>query len=130
VTLNLLLTVIPAAIIAICAVPILSTYGKSYREAWPILAILALSSIPEALNNILGHVLMSKGRVWWRLAFDGVLAVALVGLSYWAIPRWGAIGLAAGYGFTFSLVATGLLIFLRNPELELVQPPVLEEVNK
>ena len=128
--LNLLLTILPAFIIAICAVPILSTYGNTYREAWPVLAILAFSSIPETLNNFLGYALISKGRVWWRFVFDGVLAAALIGISFWAIPRWGAIGLAVGYGFTFSLVAIGLLIFVRSSEFDLVQAPVLQEVIK
>src|SRR5271154_7091931 len=76
--LNIVLTALPAAVIAIFAIPILSTYGVAYRVAWPILAILAFSSIPEVLNNIFGYAMISRGEVWWRLVFDSVLAVALV----------------------------------------------------
>ena len=130
VILNIVLTILPAVFTAICAVPILAMYGKSYRAAWPILAILAFSSIPEALNNILGYVLISKGWVWRRLAFDGVLAGALVGFAFWAIPRWGAIGLAAAYFLTFSMVAIGLMFILRGSHFGLVRRPVLQEVDK
>jgi O-antigen/teichoic acid export membrane protein len=114
---NLGLTILPAAAIAICAVPILSAYGPTYRAAWPILAILAFSAVPEALNNVLGYELISKGRIWWRLAFDVLLAGTLVGFSWWAIPRWGAMGLAGGYGLAFSVVGAGLFFFLRSRSL-------------
>lgn len=111
---NLGLTVLPAAAIAICAVPILAAYGSTYRAGWPILVILAFSAVPEALNNVLGFELISKGRVWWRLAFDALLAGTLVAFSWWAIPRWGAMGLAVGYGLAFSVVSAGLFFFLRS----------------
>src|SRR4029077_9440298 len=114
VLLNLGLTILPVAVIAGFAIPILSTYGASYRSAWPILVILAVSSIPEALNNVCGYAMISKGMVWWRLAFDGVLACALIGFSLWAIPRWGAVGLAAAYCLTFSLTSFGLILYLRS----------------
>lgn len=122
--LNIALTALPALVIAIFAIPILSVYGAAYRVAWPILLILAVSSVPEALNNILGFALISKGWVWWRLAFDVVLAGGLVGISFWAIPRWGAVGLAAGYCCTFSIVAIGLLLLLRSAHVDLYNEPV------
>ncbi len=108
--LNIVLTAVPAVVIAIFAIPVLSTYGAAYRVAWPILAILAFSSIPEVLNNIFGYAMMSRGEVWSRLAFDSVLAVALVAFSFWAIPRWGAAGLAGGYFLAFSIVGTGIVL--------------------
>lgn len=112
--LNITLTAIPAAVIAIFAIPILSTYGSEYRAAWPILAILAFSSIPEMLNNIFGFALISRGEVWWRLAFDSVLAIVLLAFSIWAIPKWGAAGLAGAYLLAFSIVSIALFLFLRR----------------
>lgn len=111
---NLGLTIIPAAAIAVCAVPILSIYGSPYRAGWPILVILAFSAVPEALNNVFGYELISKGRIWARLALDVLLAATLVAFSWWAIPRWGAIGLAGGYCLAFSVVSAGLFFLLRG----------------
>jgi O-antigen/teichoic acid export membrane protein len=114
---NLGLTILPAAAIAICAVPILSVYGSTYRAGCPILVILAFSAVPEALNNVFGYVAISKGLIWWRLAFDVLLAGTLVAFSWWAIPRWGAMGLAGGYALAFSVVSAGLFLFLRRRSL-------------
>jgi O-antigen/teichoic acid export membrane protein len=114
VLLNIGLTLLPAIVVTIFAIPILSTYGASYRSAWPILLILAFSSVPEAFNNIFGHAMISRGWVWWRLVCDGVLAGTLVGFSFWAIPRWGAVGLAAAYFLAFSIVITGIFFIMRN----------------
>jgi O-antigen/teichoic acid export membrane protein len=112
------LTALPAIAAALLSAPILSAYGPGYRQAWPILVILAFSAVPEAVNNILGYAAISRGGVWWRLAFDIVLAGALLGFCAWAIPRWGAIGLAGGYFVAFSLVTTGLLLFLWSRRLD------------
>jgi O-antigen/teichoic acid export membrane protein len=112
--LNLALTAFLAIIVSACALPVLSIYGTSYRSAWPILLILAFSAIPEALNNILGYAMISSGSIWWRLWFDVLLATVLMGFGWWAIPRWGAEGLAVAYGLAFSATALGLLLFMRS----------------
>ncbi len=114
VLLNLGLTILPGIVIALFAVPILSVYGTAYRSAWPILVILAFSAVPEALNNVFGYAAISQGGVWWRLGFDVLLAVALVGFSFWAIPKWGAVGLAGGYCVALSLSSIGLFFYLRS----------------
>jgi O-antigen/teichoic acid export membrane protein len=114
VLLNLGLTILPVAVISGFATLILSTYGASYRSAWPILVILAVSSIPEALNNIFGYAMISQGMVWRRLAFDAALAGALVGFSIWLIPHWGAVGLASAYCLAFALTSSGLFLYLRS----------------
>lgn len=112
--LNLGLTILPGIVIALFAVPILSVYGTAYRSAWPILVLLAFSAVPEALNNVFGYAAISKGGVWWRLVFDVLLAVVLLGFSFWAIPKWGAVGLAGAYCIALSLSAIGLFFFLRS----------------
>jgi O-antigen/teichoic acid export membrane protein len=115
---NVGLTIVPAAAIAVCAIPILSVYGSSYRAGWPILVVLALSAVPEALNTVFGYELISKGWIWWRLWFDLLLGATLVVSAWWAIPRWGAMGLAGSYCLAFSVVGTGLFLFLRHSSLE------------
>jgi O-antigen/teichoic acid export membrane protein len=112
--LNIGLTALPAAIVAILSIPILSAYGPTYRSGWPILAMLAFSAVPDALNNVFGYAAISTGSVWWRLAFDGLLVVVLIGTALWAIPLWGAAGLAAAYCLALSVAAMGLFIFLRS----------------
>jgi O-antigen/teichoic acid export membrane protein len=122
--LNLGLTILPAVGVAILAVPILSTYGVAYTVGWPILLILSFSAVPEALNGVVSYAAISKGLVWWRLAFDVLLAGVLVGFSLWAIPRWGAIGLACAYGLAFSLAGSGLFLLLRSRLANVCRDPL------
>jgi O-antigen/teichoic acid export membrane protein len=123
--LNLALTALLAIIVSACALPVLAIYGTSYRSAWPILLILAFSAIPESLNNILGYAVISSVSIWWRLGFDVLLATVLMCFGWWAIPRWGAEGLALAYGVAFSATALGLLVFVRR-RLPRIDHPIAE----
>lgn len=100
-----------ALIVIVAAKPIMMSYGKSFHSGWPILIILALSAVPEALNTLLGHPLIVANAMWWRFGFDMLLAAILVGLAILLIPRWGALGLAAAYGLAFSTASAGLYLF-------------------
>jgi len=111
--LNSCLALIPAGIIIVFARPIMSVYGGSFRTGSPILVILALSALPEALNTILGHALIVADAMWWRFAFDLVLAGALLALAWMLIPAWGAAGLASAYCVAFSVTSVGLYLFRR-----------------
>jgi O-antigen/teichoic acid export membrane protein len=117
VLLNSLLALAFALVVIILARPIMSMCGQSFRSGWPILAILACSALPEALNTVLGHPLIVADAMWWRFGFDLLLAALLMGLAFVFIPRWGAVGLASAYCLSFSAVSAGLYIFgiLRSP---------------
>jgi len=111
---NLGLALVPALVIAALAAPLMSIYGVSFRAGWPVLVILALAALPEALNTILGHPLIVAGAMWWRFGFDVLLATILLALSGWLVPRWGAVGLAVSYAFAFTATSLGLFVFTRR----------------
>jgi O-antigen/teichoic acid export membrane protein len=90
---------------------IMAVFGKTFHSGWPILAILAFSALPEALNTVLGHPLIVADAMWWRCGFDLLLAALLVGSAIVFIPRWGAIGLALAYFLAFSGASVGLYLF-------------------
>ncbi len=100
-----------ASVVTVCAPRIMSVFGKTFHSGWPILAILAFSALPEALNTVLGHPLIVADAMWWRCGFDLLLAAVLVGSAFVFIPRWGAIGLALAYFLAFSGAGAGLYIF-------------------
>jgi len=118
VLLNSGLVLLFAIVIAALAHPIMAVFGESFRMGWLILVILAFSALPEALNTVLGHPLIVSDAMWWRFGFDVLLAVLLIAAAAILIPRWGAVGLACGYGFAFSVVSTGLYLFGRRKVLE------------
>ena len=108
---NLGLALAPAAVVAGLAAPLMSLYGGSFRSGWPVLLILSLAALPEALNTILGHPLIVAGAMWWRFGFDAVLATTLLALAWWLVPRWGAAGLALSYALAFATTSLGLFLF-------------------
>lgn len=108
---NSALVLLLAIVIATLAHPIMAIFGESFRAGGLILVILAFSALPEALNTVLGHPLIVADAMWWRFAFDVLLAALLIAGAAMLIPRWGAVGLACAYGFGFSVVSAGLYLF-------------------
>jgi O-antigen/teichoic acid export membrane protein len=92
-----LVAAIPLALGVMIASPfIMGIYGGEYREAWPVLALLALASVPAAVFSVLANVLTVTGR-WARLVGSqltwacGYLAVTSLLLHF----SQGAAALAA-----------------------------------
>jgi len=107
-------TLIPVLCCVAAAAPLMALFGESFRPAWLVLAVLALSAIPTVLNTQLGAALLSAGRAWERAAADALLAGAFLALAWWAVPRWGAVGLAATFAGAYSIACLALAMLLRR----------------
>lgn len=111
--------VIPAALMGIFATKICSTIGADFRAGGPVLAILCVATVFEALNMVFGYLLIIAGRVWLRSLIDIGLALVLGACAAVWIPRFGGLGLAAAYAASFALAAVTLaIIVLRAPHRE------------
>jgi O-antigen/teichoic acid export membrane protein len=87
---------------------LLSLYGKSFREGYPILLCLALSTIPEGLTSSVYQVVQTEAAMWTSLFTIAVpRGVLLVGLAETLAPAGGATGVAIAYGLA-SCTALGL----------------------
>jgi len=104
------LVCLPAILTAVLAPHFMSVFGAGYREGGPVLMVLALSALPEALNATLGQPLITAS-MWRRFAFDVLLVCVLVACGKMLIPRWGGMGLAAAYAISFSTVTMLLLAY-------------------
>jgi O-antigen/teichoic acid export membrane protein len=111
--LNLGLVLASAVVIAGVAAPIMAIYGTAFRPGWPLLLILSLAAVPEALNGLLSQPLIVSDRMWWRFAFDLLLAISLIALSWFLVPHWKGTGLAVSYILAFIIVSFGLFLFTR-----------------
>jgi O-antigen/teichoic acid export membrane protein len=116
--LNASLALLAALLIAAFAAPIMAIYGNSFRGGRLVLIVLAFSALPEALNAILGQPLIAAHLMWWRFAFDLLLAAVLVTLARVLIPKWGALGLAVSYGLAYAVTSLGLFLFLHENSWE------------
>lgn len=103
--LNLALTLPLALVTALLSKPLMSTYGASYTDAWPVLAVLAMTSVPTVLNSALGQVLVSKGHFWFRAVCDIVLAAVALGLLLLPPSPVSALKLALSQVLSFTFVA-------------------------
>jgi O-antigen/teichoic acid export membrane protein len=112
--LNLIVVVAPVLIIACLSIPIMSSYGPGFRSGWPVLAILCVGTIPEALNTVFGYPLVARGKMWSRCGFDVALSLSLLLLGMWLIPIYGALGFAVAYVVTFTIITIGLYFVTRE----------------
>jgi len=108
--LNGSLALMTAVLIAVFAGPIMQVYGNRFRGGRVVLLVLACSAIAEVFNAMLGQPLVAAHKMWWRFGFDVLFVALLVGFAWALVPRWGALGLAAAYGFTYA--CSSLIFFL------------------
>jgi O-antigen/teichoic acid export membrane protein len=107
--LNGSLALVAAMLIAVFAGPIMQVYGNAFRGGRVVLLVLACSAIAEVFNAMLGQPLVATHKMWWRFGFDVLFVVLLVGFAWVLIPKRGASGLAAAYGFAYA--CTSLVFF-------------------
>ena len=96
------------------------TYGPEFRDAAPILVILAWAIVFNWLYAPLGTAFQGRGyeRVWFV-----TLAVGLalnIGANTWAIPQWGAMGAAGATLFSeIGILLMAVLLFMRKFPVDL-----------
>ena len=83
---------------------VLAGFGPRFSAAAGALAILAASQVVNSATGPSGLVLIMTGRTVWRLANAGIGAGLTLALSWWAVPRWGAVGAAAAVGLSSALM--------------------------
>ena len=94
------------AVIAIASVPaglgigalaepiVLTLLGEKWRDAVPLIQILAVYGVSRACSSNMGSVFLAQGKSN-VLAATGTATVALlVPLVFWLVPRWGSSGAA------------------------------------
>jgi O-antigen/teichoic acid export membrane protein len=88
--------------------PLMGVQGPEYSLASGVLVVLAVATVPVALNNVLGDRALAEGRlalwVWSDLAFAIIVAASAVAL----VPPLGGIGLA--WAYLAACVATCLVL--------------------
>jgi O-antigen/teichoic acid export membrane protein len=97
---SILLSVAVTAMIAIpmgiLAAWILRLYGRDFVYGATVVRLLLATSLVDAVNNVLLSTLSAVGQAWRRLAANLVWAcVTLLGI-WFLVPKYGALGLAAG----------------------------------
>nr|WP_256736456.1 oligosaccharide flippase family protein [Mycolicibacterium hippocampi] len=79
------------------AAPLMGLQGAEYSVASGVLVILAVATVPSALNNLLGGRALAEGRLSLWVWSDLVLAATLAACAVALVPPLAGVGLAAAY---------------------------------
>lgn len=98
----LLLVVLPVnlGMAAITRQVIGLAYGQKYASAVPVLIVAAVLSIPRAFQEIAETLVRAADRQARLLVWLVITGLVNIGLDFWLIPRYGAVGAAWGNGLS------------------------------
>lgn len=88
---------------------ILPIFGRGFAQGYPVLLVLMLSTIVEALTIAVFQSIQSHGRMWLSLFFVALPRdVLIVLIALMLAPLYGATGLAIAYttGWALALIST------------------------
>lgn len=105
---NVIISLIISLTISIFSFFIMSSYGPTFRDGQSVLIILAFSAIFISVNNVIGHAIASRGKMWVGFFFNLIWGVTLLVCTYTYINLgYGAKGLA--YSFLISYLVHTVL---------------------
>ncbi len=74
---------------------VMSAYGPGFGKGTSVLRVLSFSAVLVAANNVVGHAIISKGKMWMGFLFNGLWAVSLLSITLILLQKgYGALGLA------------------------------------
>lgn len=107
--------------------PILSIFGPKYAVAYPVLLVLAISTVAEGYAGALRGGLNAHRLIWhWLLFVIVPWQVTMVASTFFLVPRYGALGAAYAYlagAVVYALACTGLQ-FKARPLEEIAEDPL------
>jgi len=125
-----LLLYLPAAagVILLAEPGITLVFGADYAGAVPVLQILALFAVLQAIMKLTNHGLDYLGRARERAVVKITTAVLNVGLNVVLIPRIGVVGAAIATVVTFGIY-TAVNVYVMHLELDLRGRWLLRQVS-
>jgi O-antigen/teichoic acid export membrane protein len=131
---NLLITsclVVGGAIGVVLSGPwLLPLFGKSFDNGQMVLLAMMIAAVPEALTIAAQQALHSHERIWRSLLTVAVPRdVAILALTWWLAPKFGALGLAMALVCGWSISLTSSLFYVwqvrRSRELQAIVDPAV-----
>jgi O-antigen/teichoic acid export membrane protein len=110
ITTCLLMAGVPALLFIAGAPYLMRSFGSGYVEGAAVLRLLCVAAIAEVINWCVGQTVVVRS-MWARFLLDALLSGTLLGCCYVAVPRWGAVGLAASYAAAFIVTATAVCVY-------------------
>ena len=103
---------------------ILRVFGPAFAVAYPVLALLVASTIPEALSVGLYQLIQSRGLIWISFFFIALPRdCSLVAFAFFMSRRHGAFGLAEAFMISILVMLAWSLLLVRRLGIRPVAEP-------
>lgn len=103
---------------------VLPLFGRSFAPAYPVLMVLMLSTIPEALSVAAYQDLQSRARMWLSLFSVSIPRDCLIVIAAYALtPVHGAVGLAWAYTSGWLLALLVMVVLIIRLRHDVALPP-------
>jgi len=99
--------------LAIASPLIMRAYGRGFSRGSAALSVIVLAYAVGAVTMVFRGTLLSSGRAWLQNAHVAIWGLVLIG-SFFALRRFGALGLAESYGAAFVTLAVIQLVTIRR----------------
>ncbi|MCP2729659.1 flippase [Limnofasciculus baicalensis] len=116
---------IPVSILAPYIVPIL--YGEAFRASVPLLSVYAWSQFGSMFGVARGTFLAIEGKLHYSLIMSVMGAFLNIGLNYFMIPAYGAMGATVATLITYLFVIVLINFFIKD--LNIVGLLILRSLN-
>jgi O-antigen/teichoic acid export membrane protein len=91
-------------IMSLLAPYVMLIYGRDYRDAWPTLVILLITSGIYAVLTPVGEIIAASGKMWIGFIMNLGWAVALIAATYYLV-HFGSFGFASARLIAYSFHA-------------------------
>ncbi|MBS1809839.1 MAG: oligosaccharide flippase family protein [Acidobacteria bacterium] len=88
-------------------------YGGKFMAAAPAAFVMSVAGLFMANVGLVNAVIAAKGRIWQGCGIAFIWAIVFTATGFLAIPRWGAIGAAATFAFSYVLYLLLLCLYLQ-----------------
>jgi O-antigen/teichoic acid export membrane protein len=112
--------IIPCVLIMSLLAPyVMRIYGRDYKDAWPTLVVLLITSGVFALLTPVGEIIAAAGRMWLGFGTNLAWAAVLIVATFFLV-RWGSFGFASArliayFLHSFWSFAIAYRVILRKP---------------
>lgn len=95
---------------------IIKFYGKAYSDAFYPMIIMFITTVFISVNNVIGQVIASQGKMWLGFMVNFLWGIVLLFLSYIFINYYllGAIGISLAYLISYIFLTCVQFIFVRR----------------
>ena len=91
-------------------------YGREFSGIAVPLILMTLSTLLIAVNNVVGQVIASKGRMWLGFSLNIIWAICLLSVTYYLIDfeNLGVIGLCFAYLISYAVHSVLQFLFVKK----------------